>query len=100
MLFELCSQFKGFNNGDLQATWKLLHPLGWASKGSIQAACEELERGGWIITTRQGGRNRCSLYAVTFQPIYGNSKLDFPWSEHGKKYPAPNEWREKNAPEK
>lgn len=93
MLFELGSQFKAYNNGDLQATWKLLKPNGWVSKQSIQNSIEELERAGWIVRTRQGGRNRCSLYAITFQPVYGNSKLDAPWSVRGKQYPAPNDWQ-------
>ena len=93
MLFELGSQFRGYNNGDLQATWKLLKPKGWASKETVQKAYEELERHGWIVRTRQGGLNRCSLFAITFLPINGNKKLDPPWDKHGKKYPAPNDWK-------
>ena len=93
MFFELASQFKGYNNGDLQATWKLLKPNAWASKDTIQKSLQELERYGWIVKTRQGGLNKCSLFAITFLPINGHSKLDMPWDSYGKKYPAPNNWR-------
>ena len=93
MLFEFASQYRGFNNGDLQATWKLLRPNGWNSKGTYEKAVKELQKTGWIVKTRQGGLNRCSLYAITFLPINGHSKLDPPWCDHGKKYPAPNDWK-------
>ena len=95
MLFELGSQYRGYNNGDLQATWRRLSKTGWKSKDTIHKALSELEQYSWIIKTRQGGLNKPSLYAVTFLPINGNPKLDFPYDENGKTYSAPNSWRTK-----
>ena len=97
MLMELASQFNGYNNGDLQASWTDLHKLGWKSRDTTWKALTELTDYGWILKTRQGGKNRCNLYAITFLPINGNKKLDYPYSEHGKKYPGPNMWR--NGPD-
>lgn len=94
MLFELGSEFYGSNNGDLSATYKILKDRGWSSKESISKAIQELESAGFIVKTRQGGRNCCSLYAFSFQPIYGNRKLDAGWAEHGRKYPAPHTWKD------
>lgn len=69
LLLELAMQFNGRNNGDLSITPKVLKPRGWRSNRALYAKRDELELGGWIVTTRIGGRNRCSLYALTFHPI-------------------------------
>jgi len=42
---------------------------GWHSKGTLDRALKELKAKGWIIVSRMGGRNMCSLYALTFQAI-------------------------------
>lgn len=94
MILEFGSQYRGYNNGDLEATWKRLSKTGWKSKDTIHKALIELECFGIIIKTRQGGLNKCSLYALTFLPINGNAKLDYSYNVSGKKYPAPNLWRE------
>jgi DNA-binding MarR family transcriptional regulator len=69
MLLELGRQYKGSNNGDLSATWNQLKVRGWRSKGTITAALVELEYFGFIIKSRQGGRKRCNLYAITWKAI-------------------------------
>jgi|TARA_B100001971_G_scaffold150400_1_gene139529 hypothetical protein len=42
---------------------------GWNSSDQLHKAKNELLERGLILVSRQGGRNKCSLYAVTWQPI-------------------------------
>jgi hypothetical protein len=42
---------------------------GWHSQGSVHKALTELLALGFIEQTRQGGKNQCSLYAVTWLAI-------------------------------
>ena len=69
LLFDLYAQYKGKNNGDFVATWSYMKKRGWRSQDTLFKAIKELLNRGWIVVSRQGGRNRCSLYAVTFQRI-------------------------------
>lgn len=59
------------NNGDLSITYKeLTESCGISiSTKTLTASIKELIDKGFIIKTRQGGKNLCSLYAVTFQAI-------------------------------
>ena len=68
LLYEMASQYTGSNNGDLTAAHALHKARGWA-RNSLPRATTELEASGFIVRTRQGGRNTCNLYAVTWQPI-------------------------------
>ena len=90
MLIEVARQFNGKNNGDLCATAKTLAGRGWKSNDSITRALRELEHYGFIIRTRQGGLNRCSLYAITWKGIDEcGGKLDV------RPNPVPcNSWKE------
>lgn len=79
LLNDLYFQFRGVNNGDLAAAWGIMQPRGWKSRDTLHKALCELLAVGMIEKTRQGGRNRCSLYAVTWLPIDEcNGKLDVP----------------------
>ena len=69
LLFDLLSQYSGQNNGDLSAAWTLMKPRGWKSKDTLNKALHELVDAGWIIKTRQGGKNFATLYAVSFFAI-------------------------------
>ncbi|TQE98162.1 MAG: hypothetical protein FKY71_15255 [Spiribacter salinus] len=69
LLLELMGQWRGRNNGDLTAAWSVLKERGWHSRHTVQRAEAELLETGWIVKTRQGGRNRCNLYALTFLDI-------------------------------
>lgn len=69
LLLHFIGQYKGFNNGDLDCSWTNLQRQGWKSRTTIESACAELEKTGWIVRTRQGHRNSCNLYAVTFRAI-------------------------------
>lgn len=77
LLLDLGSQYRGNNNGDLSAAWGLMSKRGWKSKDTLNHALSELLSAGFIEKTRQGGRNKCSLFALDFQAIDEcNGKLD------------------------
>lgn len=69
LLIELAKEYKGSNNGDFSAAYSVLKMRGWRSPGTLSKALKELLEKGWIVTTRHGGRHRCSLYAVTWWSI-------------------------------
>ncbi|MDH3378269.1 MAG: hypothetical protein OEQ39_15115 [Gammaproteobacteria bacterium] len=68
-LLSLFGQYRGNNNGDFTAAWSVMQRRGWKSKGTLYRAINELQDKGWILKTRQGSKNRCSLYAVTWLAI-------------------------------
>ena len=65
-MIDLAAQYNGRNNGDFTIAWKLMRRRGWASKDTLYRALGELQDTGFVIVTRKGGRNQCSLYALTF----------------------------------
>lgn len=69
LLVHLNLQYNGRNNGNLSAAPRTLAPYGWKSRGSVNDAVVELVALGFLEQTRQGGRNRCSLYALTWMGI-------------------------------
>ncbi len=61
----------------LCATWKLMKARNWRSKDTLNKALRELLDTGFIECTRQGGRHKASLYALTWLPIDEcNGRLD------------------------
>lgn len=69
LLDNLVAQLNGSNNGDLCAAPSIMKLYGWTSQGSVHSALKELLALGFIEQTRQGGRNKCSLYAVSWLAI-------------------------------
>jgi hypothetical protein len=69
LLLDLARQFSGFNNGYLSAALNILKPMGWRSESTIREAVSECVHYGMITMTRQGGRNRCNLFAITWRRI-------------------------------
>ena len=69
LIMDLGRQYTGFNNGDLCAPYSLMQHRGWNSPSTLNKALKELQDKGFITLTRQGGRNRCNLYAVTWAKI-------------------------------
>lgn len=65
----LVNQYNGKNNGDFSMAKVDLLAGGWLSQTTAIRARHELEKAGFIITTRHGYRRVCSLYAVTWLPI-------------------------------
>ena len=70
LLIDLISQYLGSNNGDFCAPFSLMKKdRGWKSKGTLNRAIKELVESGFVEVSRQGGRHKCSLYAVTFYAV-------------------------------
>jgi hypothetical protein len=69
LLLELARQYNGHNNGDLSAAWFLMQQRGWRSRDTVDKAEKELEDHDLIMRTRQGGKNACTLYALTWVAI-------------------------------
>jgi len=69
LVCDLGGQFRGSNNGDLSAAWRIMRPLGWNSRATLADAIADALRFGMIEKTRQGGLHVCSLYALTWKPI-------------------------------
>ena len=69
LLIELAGLYSGSNNGNLSCAYSQLKERGWRSAGTLAAAILELRTVGFLLTTRHGGKHRCSLYAITWWPI-------------------------------
>lgn len=94
LFVDLYGQFRGQNNGDFTAAWSVMKPKGWRSKATLSKALRELEWFGFVECTRVGGRNRASLYGVTFKAIDEcGGKLDL-----GPTKVASGKWRDKVGP--
>lgn len=94
LLMQVAAEYKGSNNGDFCVTWKLMEPKGWSSKSQLAEAREELLHYGFLELTRQGGRHKASLYAVTWESIDRcKGKLDVPATKV-----ASNLWQKQYPP--
>jgi hypothetical protein len=69
LLIDIGAQYRGDNNGDLTTAWSVKKERGWKSRDTLSRAQKELEAGGWISRTRQGGRNMPTLWALSFCAI-------------------------------
>jgi hypothetical protein len=79
LLMTLLAQFgrSAFRNGDLTTAWAVMKRYGWRSKDSLASAQKELLAAGVLHLTRQGGRKRPSLWALTPWPVNCDpSKID------------------------
>jgi len=78
LLLDLFMQYRGDNNGDLCAAWKVMRRRGWKSEATLNRAKKQLIELGLIVETRKGARpNKASLYAVTWCALDEcNGKLD------------------------
>lgn len=78
LLLDLLAQYRGDNNGDLSAAWKIMARRGWRSMATLYKAKQQLLELGLIVETRKGARpNKASLYAVTWCALdHCNGKLD------------------------
>ena len=88
LFLDVCAQYRGYNNGDFCIAWSVMKKRGWKSQETLDKARKELVTKGWLVLTRQGGRNRCSLYGLSFHKIADfGSKLDI-----GPTKTPPNDW--------
>lgn len=89
LLLELAKQYNGGNNGDLSAAWSTMRKQGWRSPGTLNTSIKRLLQFGFIVQSRQGGRHKCSLYALTWRPIDEcKGKLEIATTTQ-----ASNEWK-------
>src|SRR3989344_5142941 len=65
LLLDVYGQYNGTNNGALAAAWTLVRPRGWRSESTLNRALRGLLDKGFLLKTRQGGKHRCSFFAVT-----------------------------------
>jgi hypothetical protein len=93
LLIDLFMQFNGKNNGDFCAAWSMMIKRSWRSRQTLHRSLGALISAGFIIKTRQGGRNRASLYGITWLGIdVCKGKLDVRAS------PVPlNFWKKDNS---
>ena len=93
LLVVIAAQYRGSNNGDLCAAFSLMKNRGWNSCDQLDKAKKELVAKDVIRVARQGGLNKCNLYALTWFPIDEcKGKLDIASTTT-----APVNWRNKNA---
>ena len=93
-LIDIASQYNGRNNGDLCAPLKLMRKRGWNSSDQLFKAKKELVEKGLIRVSRQGGLNKCNLYALTWFSIDEcDGKLDI-----ASTITAPNDWKRRVNP--
>ena len=93
LLIDIAAQYRGNNNGDLSATLSLMRDRGWNSSDQLDKAKKELVAKDVIRVARQGGLNKCNLYALTWFPIDEcKGKLDIASTKT-----APVNWRNRNA---
>ena len=69
LVVDIAAQYRGNNNGDLSATLSLMRDRGWNSSDQLDKAKKELVGKDVIRVARQGGLNKCYLYALTWFPI-------------------------------
>jgi hypothetical protein len=69
LLLDIATQYRGLNNGDLQAAFTLMKKRGWHSKATLAQALAELLYYGFIGQARQGGKHLCSLFYLTWRNI-------------------------------
>ena len=69
LLVFIVSQYNGYNNGNLSATWKLAKDWGFRSESTLFECRRELLHYGMITISRYGGKNMPTLYALTWKLI-------------------------------
>ncbi len=83
---DLMMQFRGCNNGNINAALSELEYYNWRSSTTIAKGLRYLIGHGFIKETRMGGKRagklkQCCLYAFTHLPIHANTKLNIQGKE-------------------
>jgi len=95
LLQDANARYNGRNNGDIDFTLKTMKKWGWNSNDQISKAKNELLKKGFLVLTRQGGRNKANLYALTLWAIDDcKGKLDRAATTTALAY-----WKQGNNPE-
>jgi hypothetical protein len=89
LLFNLLSQYNGMNNGDLTLAWSVMENYGWSGRSTLEKARKQLMECGLLLLSRQGGKHKPSLYALSLFSIDEcNGKLE----ELKPTEAPPNDW--------
>jgi hypothetical protein len=77
---DLMMQYRGSNNGNINAAISELAHYNWRSSTTVAKGLRYLIAHGLITETRTGGQRagklkQCCLYAFTHLPIHANTKL-------------------------
>jgi hypothetical protein len=95
LLIDIAAQYNGHNNGDLCAPLSLMRKRRWNSSDQLFKARKELLDRRLILTSRQGGLSKCSLFALTwFQIDECKGKLDIKSTDT-----APHPWKDWSDPD-
>lgn len=96
IFFCFLGKYKGNNNGDLELpqTTGQAKQIGMSDK-TLKNGLKELVEAEFLEITRQGGRNQCSLYALTCFPINETSKQRLEL----KAKPTSDKWRKPKPPD-
>lgn len=78
---DMMMQYRGNNNGNINATLSQLEYYGWRSSSTLAKALAYLIAHGFMSETRTGGGNKCSLqqcclYRFTHLAVNANDKLN------------------------
>lgn len=77
LLFELASQYRGDNNGNLTVAWSIVSKRGWRSRSTLWRCKSELVEAGFVYVTRKGRLpSVCELLALTWFPLDVSPKFD------------------------
>ena len=89
LVIDIAAQYNGRNNGDLCAPLSVMRKLGWKSSDQLFKARKDIVDRGLVQVAREGGLNKCTLYALTWFPIDEcDGKLDI-----ASTITAPNDWK-------
>lgn len=88
---DMMMQYRGCNNGNINAALSELQHYGWRSGTTIAKALRFLMAHGFIKETRMGGKRagnlkQCCLYGFTHLPIHENQRLGIPGAQPSCKY--------------
>lgn len=77
---DMMMQYRGRNNGNINATLHDLERFGWRSTATLAKALAYLIAHGFLVETRKGGGNsvplrQCCLYRFTHLPTYANDEI-------------------------
>jgi hypothetical protein len=95
LLFDLGTQYTGFNNGYLCASWALMQHQGWNSPTTLHKAVAEAEHYRFLERTQQGGKNKPNLHALSWRKI--DAKPGQPL-ELGPTFEPSNAWKLDQTP--
>jgi hypothetical protein len=96
LFFDVLAQYDGYNNGDMCLAWSVMKTRGWSSRDTLAKARAELLASGVLEISRQGGRHKATLYALSIFAVNDcKGKLDIAATRAPKSL-----WREtENPPE-